>query len=176
MSTLPRLPIYRAIDRTIGAENIVQFREDFKWLVYEKSKKFNRWEESSPALKQQASDGLRKARSTKWNSFAFWIGLLGFVLGLIGITPFSMGLSLLSFVVAGFGGLHKVSVEVLAFHHPYRERRNRRLKFMSVWNRGIMTSWKAVLILPIGLLIRATPDAYRLGLWVLEDFIEEAYN
>lgn len=175
MSTLDRSPIYRAIDRTIGTEHIVQFREDLKWLFYEKSEKFNRWQESSPTLKRQAADGLAEARSTRWNSYAFWLGL-GLLVGLIGVTPFSTGFTLLSLVVSVFGGLHKVSVDVLAFHHPYRERRHQRLKFMSAWNRGIMTSWKAVLILPLGLFNRLVPQGYRLGLWVVEDFIEDLHE
>jgi hypothetical protein len=173
---LDRPPIYRAIERTIGTDHIVQFREDFKWLFYEKSEKFNRWQESSPALKQQAADGLTKARSTEWNSYALWLGLLGLVVGLIGVTPFATGFTLLSLVVSGFGGLHKVSVDMLVFHHPYQERRSQRLKFMSAWNRGVMTSWKAVLVLPLGLLIRTAPQGYKLGLWVIEDLIEDLYE
>lgn len=172
--TIPECPSLRSIiDQTIGEEFIVQFREDFKRLIYENNEKFNRWTESNPTLKKQAFDGLNEAQSNRWNKWAVWIGFLGILLGWLGWV--TTAVSILSVIFTFVGGLHKLTVDILAFDRPYREHRNNRLKFMSAWNRGVMTSWKAVLILPLGVFIRYTPGAYKIGIWYLDDMMAEQY-
>lgn len=171
---LSRYTLKSFIDRTIGEEHIVQFREDLKRPIFEHNTKFNQWEEKNMVLKQQAHDGLQEARSTRWNKYAFWLGVVGVILGVFG--PIGTLPSVASLFLSFVGGLHKVTVDILAFDQPHREYRNRRLKFMSAWNRGVMTSWKAMLILPLGIFVRYTPDRYRLALWVLDDMMEDKYS
>lgn len=162
------------IDWMIGEEHIIQFREDLKWLIYENNSKFNRWEEKNIVLKQQVSEGLKEARSTRWNFYAFLIGIIGIFVGLFG--PFGVAVSAISLLLSLIGGLHKVTVEILAFENPHRQYRNRRLKFMSAWNRGVMTSWKAILVLPLGILVRYTPKRYKFALWFLDDMMANKYT
>lgn len=162
------------IDWVIGEEHIIRFREDLKWLIYENNSKFNNWDEQNRVLKRQAYEGFQTARKTQWNKYAMGLGILGVIFGVIG--PLGAVLSIGSLLITMFSGLHKISVDFLVFDRPYREYRNRRLKFMSAWNRGVMTSWKAVMILPLGMLVRYTPEKYKIGLWVLDEMLADKYS
>jgi hypothetical protein len=162
--------IHWLIDSTVGESNIVQFREDFKWVIFEHSKAFQRWSDSEPTLKKQASEGYAATQESNANTYALILGIVGLFTGFL--PPVPIVVQVLSLVLTLATMLRIATVEILIYKPPFTARDKRMLKYMSVWNRGVMTSWKSVLVIPVGVLIATSNQGYKLALWIIEDYVD----
>lgn len=165
--------IFKAIDRTIGAENIRRFREDFKEIVFEKHEKFQRWHDDPKKLKSEALEAADRARGTKLDKIAFWFGILGALTVSIPTVPTIA--SVIGVVLSLVTGIRRAAVGILLYENPYEFRHPDNVKFACVWNRA-MDGWTSLLIVPVGAFVVTTPEAYRLGLWIITDHVEEKHE
>ncbi len=166
--------LYRIIDRLVGEENLVQFREDFKWIVYNNMKKFNRWNPSQQYLQKETLAAKNKARRSTWDRVGFIIGLIT-SLSVFFPLPSASLLSITGVFISLLTALRRVTVTMLLFDDPYRIYNHRRLKFACAWNRA-MNGWTSLCVMPLGILNTITPEKYNIGLWVLENAVQNRYD
>lgn len=165
---------YRSIDYAVGKENLEQVREDFKWIAYDNVEAFKRWNPSKQFLRKEIKDANEKARRSKWDRIAFIIGVITSFSVFIPI-PFNAFLTVAGLLISILTLFRRVAVTMVLYDDPYRIYDDRQLKFAYAWNRG-MNGWTSLLVMPIGVLNRITPDDYKLSLWVIEDTINEKYE
>ena len=167
--------LYRAIDRFVGKEHLVQVREDFKWIVFDNMENFQRWSPSQQYLKKEALAAKDSASSSKWDQIGFVLGVIATVLSVLFIIPLDMFFSIVGILISLLTLLRRVAVTMLLYDDPYRIYDNRELKFACAWNRA-MNGWTSYSVIPMGILDRVTPERYKLALWVLESAIQDEYG
>lgn len=167
--------LYVIIDRLFGKDHLVQVREDFKWIAYNKVERFQRWNPNPQFLKQEALNAKEGARSSKWDQIGFVFGITLSVLSIFFVLPLNPLPTLVGMLISILTALRRVAVTMVLYNNPYRIYDDRQLKFACAWNRA-MNGWTSLSVMPLGLLVRITPDKYKLGLWVLENEIEDKYK
>ena len=166
--------LYRLLDHYIGDEYLQQFREDFKWIVFDHSREFQRWEPPRSELKSQARKGWIDATESNLASLVLILALASFIISWFEPLPAAQLIRFLSIVVSIIAALHKTSVDMLLYYPPYNTRDYDYLKFQSAWNRGPMNSWKASLVLILGLIMKRNSKLYEIGLWIIGDFADNS--
>lgn len=162
---------YRFVDFMIGDEYVVKFRDDMKSSMYQHSSIFNNWDAGDPHLRSKANQGYEKANASNWNFYTIILSVFGVATYFIGVTNFDLYISIFSLMLGIFSSLHKITVDMLLYRPPFAARK-KFLKFKAAWNDGVLTSWKAVLILLIAFSMRYFPEAYRIGVATIEQHIK----
>lgn len=165
---------YRFIDYAVGKENLEQVREDFKWIAYDNVEAFKRWNPSKQFLRKEIKNAHDKAQRSKWDRVGFFIGVITSFSVVIPI-PFNTFLTVAGLLISSLTLFRRVAVTMVLYDDPYRIYDDRQLKFAYAWNRG-MNGWTSLLVMPIGVLNRITPNDYKLSLWVIEDTINSEYE
>lgn len=164
--------IYRVIDWSVGAENIRQMREDLQEIIFEKSKKFQRWDADKEKVQHRALEAANRAKESKWDKIAFWLGIIGVLTFFVPIVPHIAGIA--GILVSLFSGVRRAAVEVLIYENPYQFRHPDNVKFAYAWNDA-MNGATSLWLIPMGMVVRRYPDGYRLAMWVITDVVEEEY-
>lgn len=164
--------LHRAIDRSIGVENVRRVRDDLQEIIFEKSEKFQRWNADEEKTQRRALEAANRAKESKWDKIAFWLGAIGVFAFFVPIVPHIAGIA--GLIVSLFSGVRRVAVEVLIYENPYQFRHPDNLKFAYAWNEA-MDGGTSLLLIPMGILVRSVPNSYRIAMWVMADVIEDEY-
>jgi len=164
--------IHRTIDWSVGVENVRQMREDLQEIIFEKSEKFQHWTVDKGKTQRKALEAANRAKESKWDKIAFWLGAIGVVTFFVPVVPQITGIA--GFIVSLFSGVRRTAVEVLIYENPYQFSHPNNVKFAYAWNQA-MDGATSLLLIPMGIIVRSVPDSYRIALWVMADVIEEEY-
>ena len=164
--------IHKAIDWSVGVENVRQMREDLQEITFEKSEKFQRWNANKEKAQRKALEAANRAKESKWDKIVFWSGAISTLTFFVPVVPHIAGI--VGLILSLFSGVRRVAVEVLIYENPYQFRHPDNIKFAYAWNEA-MDGATSLLLIPMGVLVRSVPDSYRLALWVMADVIEEDY-
>ncbi|MFO7968052.1 MAG: hypothetical protein R6U44_10690 [Archaeoglobaceae archaeon] len=164
----------RLLDRVIGIENIEGFREDLKERFLRNrditsGKSINR---SEKRLSIRRAIGEAKSRQKKIELFAFVMGIVMTVAGLVFTFPLT-GLPGIYFAVLGLEvSFRKVTIDILAYRHICRSARDEEVVFMEAWNRAILRNTFSLAGVPfIALIMRVHRKGYERGMAFLERWL-----
>jgi len=165
--------VKKLIDQAYDIENVQKFRKDIKYIVYDQSDKFDRWNDTPENLKRQIREGQRQAKNKPWPTYSLIFGVIGIGTSFIGSTPFSLFIGFVGVVLVLVSVTHSATVEILSYDVPIERKSIDSLKFMSAWNRGPLNSKKSVLIFLVAFLMKISPQGYQLALWLMGDDFEK---
>jgi len=160
------------IDKIFGAENIRQFREDLKVIVFEKMEKFQKWQDDKQKLQHEALQAARRAKSSKLEKVGLILGIFGALTFFLPVIP--LVTSFIGALITIVTTLRRVAVEVLIYPNPHKIRNLENVKFACAWNRA-MEGWTSFFVVPLGIFAVIVPDGYRIGLWLVANHVESEY-
>lgn len=172
----------RVVDRIFGIENILDFREDIRDLVYKHSKvdisgrTANEIRQNILSIHQNASNQAERGEFL----VAIVVGISSLILSIVtGISIIGWLLGLYSVVMSLTIGLHVVVLDILAYNDddelsPYRREE---LAMMEGWNRALLSNWTMqAYVLIIGVLYRVSDRGYQIAKELIDTILEKGYS
>lgn len=158
------------LNKTVGIQNILTFREDFREGFLERVDLTNTKINRRKAIKEIENAPDEAKRRQKKFEFAVTVigGLLFFLLGLIyGQNLWISALTLYAIFFPLEVIFRKVTIDILAYDSVEPRMSNEQIEFMRAWNNSILHNVLSIAGAPlVALLMQVNKDAYEWGMVV----------
>lgn len=162
----------RSIVKILGiSEGFQTFRQDMMGIFVEHCTPSG--DQAPTNLRRQIVNCRNRAKKNYLGDAAFILGSASVVLSQTILPHSGLHFGVFGLVISVLAAFRAVTIELLGFGFPSKNRKPIELQFMKGWNCGALKPWNAMLAVPVvAILMKIHPWGYKLGMVVVKRYTE----